>query len=110
MVVKEISGLLAEIDFRRMIEDLKIGDTSLEMEVKRTILVEGTTEIGGSSENFSRGDRKQIRRLSVLKVSEAQSDQTADELPIKLSAICMSTVEYYLCAVKIARSFIQYFL
>ncbi|GFX44602.1 uncharacterized protein TNCV_2637651 [Trichonephila clavipes] len=26
--------------------DLRIGDTSLEMEVKRTILVEGTTEIG----------------------------------------------------------------
>ncbi|GFY22313.1 uncharacterized protein TNCV_3299541 [Trichonephila clavipes] len=43
--VKEISGLTAGIDFRRMIEDLTIGDTNLEMGVKRTILVEGTAEI-----------------------------------------------------------------
>ncbi|GFY28948.1 hypothetical protein TNCV_4720761 [Trichonephila clavipes] len=38
--------LRAEIDFRRMIEDLTIGDTRIEMEIKRAILVEGTTEIG----------------------------------------------------------------
>ncbi|GFV33478.1 uncharacterized protein TNCV_318041 [Trichonephila clavipes] len=44
--VKEISGSKAGIDFRRINEDLTIGDTSLEMEVKRTILVKGTTEIG----------------------------------------------------------------
>ncbi|GFX61897.1 uncharacterized protein TNCV_3777081 [Trichonephila clavipes] len=42
MAVKEISGSTARIDFRRMIEDLTIGDTNLEMGVKRTILVEGT--------------------------------------------------------------------
>ncbi|GFT68190.1 uncharacterized protein TNCV_373241 [Trichonephila clavipes] len=56
-------------------------------------LVEGTTEIG--SENFSRGDRKQRGQLNVLKVSDVQSDQTqsADEVPNKLSAICMSPVE-----------------
>ncbi|GFW22015.1 hypothetical protein TNCV_4822971 [Trichonephila clavipes] len=46
MAVKEISGSTAGIDFRKMIEDLAIGDTNLEMEVKKTILVEGTTEIG----------------------------------------------------------------
>ncbi|GFX57264.1 uncharacterized protein TNCV_2965431 [Trichonephila clavipes] len=45
MAVKEISGSKAGIYFRRMIEDLTIGDTSLEMEVKRTILGDGTTEI-----------------------------------------------------------------
>ncbi|GFU65983.1 uncharacterized protein TNCV_3458471 [Trichonephila clavipes] len=52
MTVKEISGSTARIDLRRMIEDLTIGDTNLEMEVKRTILVDN----GGSSENFSRGE------------------------------------------------------
>ncbi|GFU10193.1 hypothetical protein TNCV_3449741 [Trichonephila clavipes] len=44
MVVKEISGLKAGIDFRWMIEDLTIDD-NLETEVKKTILVERTTEI-----------------------------------------------------------------
>ncbi|GFX82268.1 uncharacterized protein TNCV_972801 [Trichonephila clavipes] len=51
----------------------------------------------GSSENFSGGGRKQIGRLSVLKVSErdVKGDQTQsiNESPIKLSAICMSPVE-----------------
>ncbi|GFU89373.1 uncharacterized transposon-derived protein F54H12.3 [Trichonephila clavipes] len=49
----------------------------------------------GSSENFSRGDRRQRGRLNVLKVSDVQSDQTqsADEVPIIPSAICMSPVE-----------------
>ncbi|GFX65802.1 hypothetical protein TNCV_2043351 [Trichonephila clavipes] len=46
IAVKEISGSRAGIDFRRMIEDLTIGDTRVEMEVQRMILVEGTTEIG----------------------------------------------------------------
>ncbi|GFW88618.1 uncharacterized protein TNCV_828871 [Trichonephila clavipes] len=45
IAVKEISGSRAGIDFRRMIEDLTIGDINLEMEFKKTILVEGTTEI-----------------------------------------------------------------
>ncbi|GFX81311.1 uncharacterized protein TNCV_2513001 [Trichonephila clavipes] len=45
MAVKEISGSTAGIDFRRMIEDLTIGDTNLEMRVKKTILVERTAEI-----------------------------------------------------------------
>ncbi|GFV80789.1 uncharacterized protein TNCV_1901041 [Trichonephila clavipes] len=44
MVVKEISGLTAGIDFRGTIEDLTIEDTNLEMGVKMTILVEVTTE------------------------------------------------------------------
>ncbi|GFW46219.1 uncharacterized protein TNCV_2813142 [Trichonephila clavipes] len=38
VTVKEISGSKAGIDFRRMIEALTIGDTSLEIEVKRTVL------------------------------------------------------------------------
>ncbi|GFV00863.1 uncharacterized protein TNCV_1386771 [Trichonephila clavipes] len=48
----------------------------------------------GSSENFSRGDRRQRGRLNVLKVSDAQSDQTQtiNEVSIKLSAICLSPV------------------
>ncbi|GFT11684.1 uncharacterized protein TNCV_264721 [Trichonephila clavipes] len=44
--VKEISGLRAGIGFKTMIADLTIGDINLEIEVKRTILVEGTKEIG----------------------------------------------------------------
>ncbi|GFV43774.1 hypothetical protein TNCV_4609321 [Trichonephila clavipes] len=44
--VKETIGSRAGIDFRRITEDLTIGDINLETEVKKTILVEGTTEIG----------------------------------------------------------------
>ncbi|GFX14444.1 uncharacterized protein TNCV_1616271 [Trichonephila clavipes] len=49
----------------------------------------------GSSENFSRGHRRQRVRLNVLKVSDVQRDQTQsiNEVPVKLSAICMSPVE-----------------
>ncbi|GFY12906.1 uncharacterized protein TNCV_3074661 [Trichonephila clavipes] len=49
----------------------------------------------GSSENFSRGSRKQMRRLNVLKVNDIKGDQTQsiNQSPIKLSAICMSPVE-----------------
>ncbi|GFU93800.1 uncharacterized protein TNCV_1660241 [Trichonephila clavipes] len=50
-----------------------------------------------SSENFSRGDRRQKGRLNILKVRDDQSDQTytqsANEVPIKLYAICLSPVE-----------------
>ncbi|GFV20144.1 uncharacterized protein TNCV_4194421 [Trichonephila clavipes] len=42
IAVKEISGSRAGIDFRRIIEDLTTGDINLEMETKKTILVEGT--------------------------------------------------------------------
>ncbi|GFV01919.1 uncharacterized protein TNCV_4978701 [Trichonephila clavipes] len=93
--VKEISGSRAGIGFKTMIADLTIGDINLENEVKMTILVEGTKEIGSSSENFSRGSRKQMGRLNVLKVSDIKSDQTQsiNQSPIKLSAICMSPVE-----------------
>ncbi|GFU10476.1 uncharacterized protein TNCV_955121 [Trichonephila clavipes] len=45
MAVTEICGSTAGIDFRRIIEDLTIGDTNLEMGIKMTILEEGTTEI-----------------------------------------------------------------
>ncbi|GFV78506.1 uncharacterized protein TNCV_1888121 [Trichonephila clavipes] len=48
-----------------------------------------------SSENFSRGSRKQKGRLSVLKVNDIKGDQaqSINQSPIKLSAICMSPVE-----------------
>ncbi|GFT88004.1 uncharacterized protein TNCV_4391501 [Trichonephila clavipes] len=44
--VKEISGSRAGIGFKTMIADLTIGDINLEIEVKMTILVEETKEIG----------------------------------------------------------------
>ncbi|GFX11731.1 uncharacterized protein TNCV_4340761 [Trichonephila clavipes] len=49
----------------------------------------------GSSENFSRSNRRQMERLNVLKVSDVKGDETQsiNELPVKLSAICMSPVE-----------------
>ncbi|GFX83447.1 retrovirus-related Pol polyprotein from transposon opus [Trichonephila clavipes] len=48
-----------------------------------------------SSENFSQDSRKQMGRLSVLKVSDIKVDQmqSINQSPIKLSAICMSPVE-----------------
>ncbi|GFV62922.1 uncharacterized protein TNCV_5084051 [Trichonephila clavipes] len=45
MVVMEISGSLAGLDFRGMIEVLTIEDTNLEMGAKMTILVEANAEI-----------------------------------------------------------------
>ncbi|GFU62391.1 hypothetical protein TNCV_318951 [Trichonephila clavipes] len=77
-----------------MIEDLTIGDTSLEMEGQKDFS-RADHRNGGSSENFSRSDRRQRGRLNVLKVSDVQSDQTqsTNEGPIKLSAICMSPME-----------------
>ncbi|GFU02508.1 uncharacterized protein TNCV_1478181 [Trichonephila clavipes] len=45
IAVKEISSSTARIDFRRMIEDLTIGDSNLEKGAKKTILVEGIAEI-----------------------------------------------------------------
>ncbi|GFT42642.1 uncharacterized protein TNCV_2165381 [Trichonephila clavipes] len=49
----------------------------------------------GSSENFSRGDRRKTGRLNVLKANDDQNDhsQSENDVPIKLSAICMSPVE-----------------
>ncbi|GFY03889.1 hypothetical protein TNCV_1196691 [Trichonephila clavipes] len=70
IAVKEISGSSAGIGFKTMIKDLTIEDTNLQIEVKMTILVEGTKEKRGSSENFSRGGRRQRGRLNVLKVSD----------------------------------------
>ncbi|GFY29911.1 uncharacterized protein TNCV_4072241 [Trichonephila clavipes] len=46
IAVKKISGSRAGIGFKTMIADLMIGDINLEIEVKMTILVEGTKEIG----------------------------------------------------------------
>ncbi|GFT93464.1 uncharacterized protein TNCV_2387401 [Trichonephila clavipes] len=55
----------------------------------------GDSRNRGSSENFSQGDRRQRGRLNVLKVNDDQNDQTlsANEVLIKLSAICVSPVE-----------------
>ncbi|GFW25256.1 retrovirus-related Pol polyprotein from transposon 17.6 [Trichonephila clavipes] len=68
--VKEISGSRAGIGFKTMIADLTIGDINLEIEVKMTILMRGDQRNRGSSENFSRGSRKQMGRLNVLKVND----------------------------------------
>ncbi|GFU01361.1 uncharacterized protein TNCV_3538641 [Trichonephila clavipes] len=70
IAVKEISGSRAGIGFKTMIEDLTIGDINLEIE-------------------------KAKRRWNVLKVSDVKSEQTEsiNEVPVKLSAICMSPVE-----------------
>ncbi|GFW46732.1 uncharacterized protein TNCV_2980881 [Trichonephila clavipes] len=46
IALKEISGSRVGIGLKTMNEDLTIGDINLEIEVKMTILVEGTTEIG----------------------------------------------------------------
>ncbi|GFY21899.1 uncharacterized protein TNCV_3295431 [Trichonephila clavipes] len=46
IAIKKISSSKAGIGFKTMIEDLTIGDINLEIRVKMTILVEGTTEIG----------------------------------------------------------------
>ncbi|GFT05076.1 uncharacterized protein TNCV_531261 [Trichonephila clavipes] len=56
MTIKEISGSKAEIDFRRIIEDLTIRNINLETEVKKN-----DHRNRGSSENFSQGDRTQRR-------------------------------------------------
>ncbi|GFU95727.1 uncharacterized protein TNCV_4889161 [Trichonephila clavipes] len=95
MAVKEISGSTAGIDFRRMIENLTTGDTNLEMGGQKDNFSRGDHRNRGSSGNFSRGDRRQRGRLNVLKVSDVQSDQTqsANDVLIELSAICMSLVE-----------------
>ncbi|GFU70641.1 uncharacterized protein TNCV_1265651 [Trichonephila clavipes] len=94
MAVKEMSGSKAGIDLRRMIKDLTIGNINLETEVKNTILVEGTTEIVVRVRILVEAIEEK-GRLNVLKGGDVQSDQTqsANEVSIKLSAICMSPVE-----------------
>ncbi|GFY46063.1 uncharacterized protein TNIN_18101 [Trichonephila inaurata madagascariensis] len=49
----------------------------------------------GSSTNFSRGNQRQGGRLNILKVRDGQNDQSQSikEVPIKLSATCISPVE-----------------
>ncbi|GFX91432.1 uncharacterized protein TNCV_3545151 [Trichonephila clavipes] len=95
MAVKEISGFTAGIDFRRMIENLTIWDTNLEMWIKKTILAEGTAEIEVRVRILVEAIGGKGGRLNALKVSDVQSDQTqsTNVVPIKLSAICMSSVE-----------------
>ncbi|GFX31561.1 hypothetical protein TNCV_688091 [Trichonephila clavipes] len=46
IAVKEINVSRAGIGFKTMIADLTIGDINLKIEVKMTILEEGTKEIG----------------------------------------------------------------
>ncbi|GFU71230.1 uncharacterized protein TNCV_3782161 [Trichonephila clavipes] len=92
--VKEINVSRAEISFKTMIADLTIGDINLEIEVKMTILVEGTKEIGVRVNILVEAVEK-IGRLNVLKLSDIKGDQTQsiNHSQIKLSAICMSPVE-----------------
>ncbi|GFU40166.1 hypothetical protein TNCV_1082501 [Trichonephila clavipes] len=49
----------------------------------------------GPSEKFSRGDRRHGGRLNILKVQDDQDDQSqmVKDIPIRLSATCMSPVE-----------------
>ncbi|GFW65961.1 uncharacterized protein TNCV_587871 [Trichonephila clavipes] len=63
--------------------------------VQSEIFSQGDRRNRGSSTNFSRCNRRQGGRLNVLKVRDEQNDrsQSAKEVPIKLSAICMSPVE-----------------
>ncbi|GFT49057.1 hypothetical protein TNCV_3306821 [Trichonephila clavipes] len=60
----------------------------------------------GLSENFSRGTQRQGGRLIILKVQDDQVEQSQSlkEIPIRPSAICMSSVELLIiiCGVKLA--------
>ncbi|GFS99943.1 hypothetical protein TNCV_4196291 [Trichonephila clavipes] len=49
----------------------------------------------GSCRNFSRGDQSQKGQLNILRIRDEQKDQlqSATDVPIKLSAICMPPVE-----------------
>ncbi|GFT05064.1 uncharacterized protein TNCV_531161 [Trichonephila clavipes] len=97
IAVKEISGSRAGIGFKTMIEDLTIEDINLEIEVKMTILVESTKEIGVRVKNLIEAIKDiYMGRLNVLKVSDVKGDQTQsiNEAPVKLSAICMSPVDF----------------
>ncbi|GFY23152.1 uncharacterized protein TNCV_3763921 [Trichonephila clavipes] len=96
IAVKEISGSRAGIGFKTMIADLTIFGYQFRYRGQNDDFSRGDQRNRGSSENFSRGDRKQMGRLNVLKVSDVKGDQTEsiNESPIKLSAICMSPVEF----------------
>ncbi|GFX47303.1 uncharacterized protein TNCV_1914031 [Trichonephila clavipes] len=74
-------------------DDLKFNDTGYQF--RNGGQKDDFNRNKGSSENFSRDDRRQREQLNVLIVSDVQSDQTqsAKDVPIKLSAIFMSPVE-----------------
>ncbi|GFY22254.1 uncharacterized protein TNCV_3298971 [Trichonephila clavipes] len=57
--------------------------------------VQDYVEKQGPSENFSRRYRRHGGRLNILKVQDDQDDQSQSvkDIPIRLSAICMSPVE-----------------
>ncbi|GFV18933.1 hypothetical protein TNCV_4758181 [Trichonephila clavipes] len=65
-----------------------------------------------SSENFSRRDRRQGGRLNILKVQEVQVDQSqsAEDIPIRLSATCMSPVDLPYDPILLNETFTEAFL
>ncbi|GFX65637.1 retrovirus-related Pol polyprotein from transposon 297 [Trichonephila clavipes] len=95
MAVKDISGLKTINRFQK--DDRRFNDRGYQFRNggQKDDFSRGDHRNRGSSENLSRGDRRQRGRLNVLKVSDAQSDQTLsiNEVPIKLSAICVSPGE-----------------
>ncbi|GFT04763.1 retrovirus-related Pol polyprotein from transposon 297 [Trichonephila clavipes] len=78
IAVKEISGSKAGIGFKTMIEDLTIGDISLEIEVKMTILEEGIKEIEIDKVVKTVEVEKVEIDLSKTKIEEKQKRELQD--------------------------------
>ncbi|GFY23592.1 uncharacterized protein TNCV_1038911 [Trichonephila clavipes] len=84
---------------RRMSTDDKNGGIGeiLKFYIDRVIaeIIIGDRRNRGSSSNFSRGDQEQGGRLNILLVRDEQNvqSQSANDVLLKLSAICMSPVE-----------------
>ncbi|GFW03107.1 uncharacterized protein TNCV_157271 [Trichonephila clavipes] len=96
MAVKEISGSKSRSRFQK--GDRRFNDREYQFRNggQKDDFSRGDHRNRGSSMNFSRGDSSQRGRLMMFKgVCDLQSDQTqsANEIPIKLSAICMSSVQ-----------------
>ncbi|GFY32845.1 hypothetical protein TNCV_4024691 [Trichonephila clavipes] len=83
------------MDLIGTIEVLMIEDTSREIRVQSENFSRGDHRNRGSGTNFSRGNQMQESRLNVLRVREEQNDQSqsSQDVSIKISAICMSSVE-----------------
>ncbi|GFV98107.1 uncharacterized protein TNCV_4448671 [Trichonephila clavipes] len=94
-LVKEIRGSNAGVDLNR--DNQRFNDRGYQSGngVQSENFRRGDLRNRGSSTNFGRGDQRQEGRLNVLRVRDEQNDrsQSAKDVPIKLSAICMSPVE-----------------
>ncbi|GFU36425.1 uncharacterized protein TNCV_3100021 [Trichonephila clavipes] len=78
-------------------DDRRINDRGYQFRTgdQKDDFITGNHSNRGSSEKFIRGDRRHRGRLNVLKVSDVKGDQTQplNEVPFKLSEICMSPLE-----------------